>query len=80
MKRDELQKLREKSLTELRAKIVELKKQTAKAKLEKEAQKLKNVAEVKRLRQDLARVLTILRMKELMTDFTETVSKKEDTK
>ena len=71
MKKDELKKLRLKGSKDLKNKIVELKKEVAAKKLEKAAGKLKNVAEIGKVRRDLAQTATILQMLEFESELTD---------
>lgn len=78
MKKDEFKKLRGQSLQELRAKIVELKKELAAKKLEKVAGKLKNVRLTNKLRKDLAQILTVTRMLEFEGGLSQNKNYKEE--
>lgn len=65
MKRNEIKTLADKSVVELQTKLNELTTQLAKARLEKKAGKLANPRTVSVLADDIARVKTMLRAKEL---------------
>lgn len=68
MKKDELNKLREKDAKDLEIEMTKLKKELAEKKLAIGAGKLKNVQEVRKLRRDLAQLLTILAMKQFVAE------------
>ena len=65
MKRNEIKKLFEQSIDELAVKVAELNKELARARLEKIAGRLNDTTKVVRLADDLARVKTVLREKNL---------------
>ncbi len=64
MRRNDIKALHEKSITELQAQVVELIKQFAGARLEKKAGRRKNT-HIALLADDIARVKTVLKKKEL---------------
>lgn len=65
MKRNDITTLHSKSVAELQKQITELQQQRAKTRLELAAGKLANVRLLSQLADDLARVKTVLRQKEL---------------
>ncbi len=66
MKRNDINLLHEKTLAELQEQLVELNQQWAKAKLELKVNKLSDLRSPSKLRDDIARVKTIMREKELL--------------
>ena len=67
MKKNELSQLKGLSSTDLVGKAKSLKKEIAEAVFDKNMKKLKDVKTIFKKRKDLARVLTILRQKQLIT-------------
>jgi len=66
MKRNDIKALKEKTIAQLEKQLVVLRKDLAKARLEKKAMKLDNTSLPKFLADDIARVLTELRRRELL--------------
>ena len=66
MKRNDIKALHEKTLAELNKQLEELQMQVAKAKLELTAGKLEDTRLIGKLRDDIARIKTILRERELI--------------
>lgn len=65
MKRNDITALHEKTTAELQKQLSELQKELATSKLQKVVGKLPNVAKVQVLRNDVARVKTVLRAQQL---------------
>lgn len=65
MKRQDLEKLRSKSITELRKQLQEEQTKLVNLRMQLAVGKLKNVRAVKLQRKNIAQILTILREKEL---------------
>jgi ribosomal protein L29 len=65
MKIKELQKLREKSAADLMTQVADLKLQILKSVVKSKTGELKNKAESKMLRRDLAQISSIIRQKEI---------------
>lgn len=65
MKRNELKEIKLKDPKELKVMLVDLKKEIAKLIVERASGKTKNVALIGQKRKDVARILTIIRQKEL---------------
>lgn len=72
MKKQELKKLRDKEIAELRKDLLTAKKNVVMSRLEKVAGKLKNVHEVKTRERQVAIILTLMREKELLEKLQET--------
>lgn len=72
MKKQELKKLRDKEIAELKKDLVETRKNLVMSRLERVAGKLKNVHEVKTRQKQVATVLTLIREKELLEKLQET--------
>lgn len=66
MKKQELKKLRDKEVQELRKELSQVRKNLALSRLDKVAGKLKNVYEVKTKQRQLAAILTLIKEKELL--------------
>ena len=66
MKRNDIKALHEKTLAELNKQLEELQLQVAKAKLELTAGKLEDTRSIGKLRDDVARIKTVLREQELL--------------
>jgi ribosomal protein L29 len=65
MKRNDIKALADKTVAELNAKLIEQTSLLAKARLEKKAGKLSNPRSVSVLADDIARIKTMLRVKEM---------------
>lgn len=65
MKRKEVRELIQKTKEELMSKLQELEKDIEKMNVEKGAQKLQNTATTGQKKKDIARILTVLKQKEL---------------
>lgn len=66
MKKNDITALHDKELSELHQQLEGLQTELVKARLERSAGKLDNPAKVKNLSDDIARVKTVMRHKELM--------------
>ncbi|MDP3888488.1 MAG: 50S ribosomal protein L29 [bacterium] len=73
MKKKAIIELRQKSVQELQKLSKELRNQIVKLKMESQMEKTKNHRMLSRTRDDLARVLTILRANELQKEKNETI-------
>lgn len=79
MKRDEKTALREKTVDQLQSELAELQKQLAAIRLAVRAGKESNVARPKQLSDDIARIKTIIRLKQKEENMVQSQSgKKED--
>lgn len=67
MKRQDLEKIRSKSLSQLKNEIQEKRQELLDFRLQAALGKLKNVKEVKLKRKDIARILTIIREKRIVS-------------
>lgn len=67
MKRQDLEKIRSKSLSQLKNEIQEKRQELLDFRLQAALGKLKNVKEVKLKRKDIARILTIIREKQTVS-------------
>ena len=65
MKRNELKEVKSKEIKELQVMLKDLKSQIAKLTVERSSGKTKNVCLISQKRKDVARILTIIRQKEL---------------
>ncbi len=68
MKRNDIKALHDKSLAELQAQLRDLQKQLNQAKLEAAVDKLEDVNVPAKLRDDIARIKTVLRNKQLLAE------------
>lgn len=66
MKKKELENIREKSITELKKTALEAKKEISLVYTKIKAGQEKNTSQMKKLRHNLAQVLTLIREKEIM--------------
>lgn len=65
MKRQDLTKFHQQSISEINAEITKLQKQMVELSMKKSLAQLKNVRQPKTIRQDIARLKSIVRIKEL---------------
>lgn len=65
MKRQDIDKLHQQNITELKAEVVKLEKQHTDLSMKKQLAQLKNVRQPKTIRHDIARIKSIIRIKEL---------------
>lgn len=74
MKRNDITALHQQSVADLSKKLGELVTEVSKARIEKKAGKLAKPSLISRLQDDIARVKTILREKEVVTKESQTVT------
>ena len=65
MKKQEKSELLSKDIPELRKKLNQLREDIAKLKVERKLKKNKNVSQISEMKKDVARLLTIIRSKEM---------------
>lgn len=80
MDRKAITELHDKSIKELKKQELTLREEIARLRLEKKAGQLKNVHQLKEKRHDLARVLTIIKEKELQEEIAEKLAVKTEEK
>lgn len=66
MKKNDLTKIKNLDIKELKEKVIAIKKEIADLVLDKNMKKLKDVKSVSKKKKDLAQVLTIIRQKEML--------------
>lgn len=80
MKKNDFLQIKGLDIKELKVKTKAFKKEIADLSLDKNMKKLKDLKQVGKKKKDLARILTVIQQKELLSKLENTLSKKTDVK